>query len=75
MGPLLGNGRETDETTAVARQRPARQWTGWKAMFSARSASMAAHATMDTAKEERCFLCGPCLDVIGRAFSEFSSVQ
>jgi hypothetical protein len=75
MGSLLGNDRETDETTAVARQRPARQWTGWKAMFSARFAPMAAHATMDTATEERCFLCGPCLDIIGRTFSDFSSVE
>jgi hypothetical protein len=34
MDPLLGNDRETNnETTAAARERPARQWTGWKAGF------------------------------------------
>jgi hypothetical protein len=31
--PLLGKDRETNnETTAVARQQPARQWTGWVAI-------------------------------------------
>jgi hypothetical protein len=30
---------------------------------------------MDTATEERCFLFGPCLDVICRVISEFSAVQ
>jgi hypothetical protein len=33
-------------------------------VFSARSAPMAAHATIDTATEERCFLFGPCLGFI-----------
>jgi hypothetical protein len=28
---------------------------------------MAAHATMDTATDERCFLYGPCLDAISSA--------
>jgi hypothetical protein len=47
IDPLLGNDRETsNETTAVARQRPERQWTGWKALFSVRSALMATHTTM-----------------------------
>jgi hypothetical protein len=46
--PLLGNNRETHDGTAVARQQQARQWTGWKAMFSAGFAPMAAHTTMDT---------------------------
>jgi hypothetical protein len=45
---LLGSDRETNKTTGVAMQRKVRQWTGWKAMFTARSAPMAAHATMDT---------------------------
>jgi hypothetical protein len=35
-------------------------------VFSARSAAITAHATMDTTTEERCFLCGPCLDVLRR---------
>jgi hypothetical protein len=39
-------------------------------LFSARSAQMAAHATMDTETEGRCFLCGLCLDVISRTVSE-----
>jgi hypothetical protein len=47
MDQLLGNDRETNnETTAVGRQQPELQWTGWKA----------ANATMDTATEERCSL-------------------
>jgi hypothetical protein len=46
---LIGNYYETNnETTAVARQQPSRQWTGWKAEFSAGSTPMAAKATMDT---------------------------
>jgi hypothetical protein len=45
------------------------QWIGWKAVFSAQSAPMAAHATTDTATEERCFLCCPCLDVLSRTIS------
>jgi hypothetical protein len=49
MDPLLGKDRETNnETTAVARQQPARQWTGWKTVFSAGFAPIAAHATIDT---------------------------
>jgi hypothetical protein len=36
------------------------QWTGWKAVFSARPALVAARATMDTATEEWYFLCGQC---------------
>jgi hypothetical protein len=47
-----------------------RQWTGWKAVFSARSAPMAAHETKDIAIEERYFLCGPCLDIISRTVSK-----
>jgi hypothetical protein len=44
MDPLLGNDRETNnEVTAVGRQRPAHQWTGWKVTFSIGSAPMAAH--------------------------------
>jgi hypothetical protein len=49
-------------------------------VFSARSVLMAAHATMEyiippisnncTAKEEQCFLRGPCRDVISRIVSE-----
>jgi hypothetical protein len=34
---------------------------------------MATHGTMDTATEERCFLCGPYLDVINRTVNECSS--
>jgi hypothetical protein len=34
---LLGNDHETNNGTAVARQRPAHQWTGWKAIFSTQS--------------------------------------
>jgi hypothetical protein len=45
---LLGNDSESNETSTIARQRPARQWTGWKAMFSVVSAPMIADATMDT---------------------------
>jgi hypothetical protein len=60
--PLLDNDHETNnETTATAMQQPVRQWTGWKTVFSVRSAPMAAHATTDTATEEWCFLCSPCL--------------
>jgi hypothetical protein len=34
IDPLLDNDREINsETTAVGRQRQARQWTGWKAVF------------------------------------------
>jgi hypothetical protein len=63
--PLLGNDRETNsETTTVARQWPVRQWIGWKAMFSGWSLPMAAHATVDTATEERCFQRGPCREVV-----------
>jgi hypothetical protein len=46
---FLGNGRETENTTtSVTRQQPARQWTGWKEVFSVRSAPMATHGTVDT---------------------------
>jgi hypothetical protein len=46
--PLLDKYRESsNETTAVAMQLPARQWTDWKAVFSARSPLMAANAMMD----------------------------
>jgi hypothetical protein len=38
--------------------------------FSARSPAMTVHATVDTATEERCFLCSSCLDVISRTISE-----
>jgi hypothetical protein len=44
---LLGDNRETnDETTAIAWQQPARQCTGWKAVFSAGSTLIAVHAKM-----------------------------
>jgi hypothetical protein len=39
------------------------------------SAPMTAHAAMDTATEEQCFLCGPCLDVISSVISEYSAVE
>jgi hypothetical protein len=46
---LLGTDLETNnETTAVAWQQPARQWTGWKTVFSAGFAPMTAHAKIDT---------------------------
>jgi hypothetical protein len=51
-----------------------RQWTRWKAGFSAWSAPMAAHETMDTATEELCFVCGPCLDVINWTVSRAACV-
>jgi hypothetical protein len=67
---LLGNDRETNnETTAVAKQRPGLQWTGWKVMFSARSAPMAAQTAVDTATEKLCSLCYPCLYVVSRTVS------
>jgi hypothetical protein len=44
-------------------------------VFSARSIPMAAHSKIDTATEERCFLCGPCLDVLNRSVSGESSVE
>jgi hypothetical protein len=44
-------------------------------VFSARSAVMAAHARMDRATEERCFLCGPCLDIISRTINVYSGVE
>jgi hypothetical protein len=49
-------------------------------VFSGRSASIAGRATMDTATEERCFLGGPCLNVISSAIivassEELSTVQ
>jgi hypothetical protein len=59
VDPLLGNDRETN------RQRPVNSNKGM-----AFSAPMAARATMDAATEERCFLCGPCLEVISRTSSE-----
>jgi hypothetical protein len=34
IDPLLGNDREINTTTAVPRQQPVNQWTGWKAVFS-----------------------------------------
>jgi hypothetical protein len=52
-----------------------RQWTGWKAVFSTRSAPMAVHATMDRATEEWCFPCSPFLGVLSRAISECSAVR
>jgi hypothetical protein len=40
IDPLLNNDRETNnETTVFARKRPARQWTGWKVVFSVLSVS------------------------------------
>jgi hypothetical protein len=62
--PLLCNDRETNEAIAVAKQRPARQWTGFKTGFSARSTPMAAQAAKDTETGERCFLHGPCRGAI-----------
>jgi hypothetical protein len=63
----------------VARQQilNTHQWSKWEAVFSAQSAPMAMHATMDPAAEEQCFLCGPCLNVINRIVSgvQFSSVE
>jgi hypothetical protein len=50
-------------------------WTSWRAVFSVLPAPMAVNVTMDTATEERCFLCGPCLDAISRTISELSGVQ
>jgi hypothetical protein len=44
-------------------------------MFSALSAPMAAHETMDAATEERCFLCCLCPDVISRTINECSAVE
>jgi hypothetical protein len=53
---LLENNREiNNETTAVVRQRPMCQWTGWKAVFSAESAPIAAHATMGTTMRSSIF--------------------
>jgi hypothetical protein len=62
---------------SVARQQipNTRQWTGWKVVFSARSAPMVTHATTDTVTEERCSLCGPSLDVIRRIVSQCSAVD
>jgi hypothetical protein len=57
--PFLGSGQRANRL--------------WKAVFSARSALIAAHETIDTATEERCFQCGPCLDVISRTISECSA--
>jgi hypothetical protein len=31
------------------------------------------YATIDTATEKRCSLCGPCLDIISRTVSECSA--
>jgi hypothetical protein len=36
---------------------------------------MAAQRTMDTAREERYFLCGPFPDVISRTVNECSAVE
>jgi hypothetical protein len=36
---------------------------------------MAAHATMDAATEEQCFLYGPCLAVMSRTISGASSIE
>jgi hypothetical protein len=52
IDPLLNNDWETNVTTAVTMQRPARQWTSWKAVFSAGSAPMAGHAKMATNNED-----------------------
>jgi hypothetical protein len=49
----------------VTVQRPVNGNRGM--VFSVRSSPMAAHATVDTATDERCFLCGLCQDVICRA--------
>jgi hypothetical protein len=40
---LLGNNHETNETIAIVRKWPARQWTGWIAVFSALSTLMTVH--------------------------------
>jgi hypothetical protein len=55
--PVARQRQRNNRTMAVTRQRPVNSNTG--IVFSARSTPMAAHATMDTATEERCFLCGP----------------
>jgi hypothetical protein len=59
----------------VTRQRPVNSNRG--IVFSALSAPMAAQAAMDTATEERCFLCGPFRDVLSRTIrvSEWSKVS
>jgi hypothetical protein len=74
VDPLLGNDRETIKT-AVTRQRPVN--SNRETVFSASFAQIAEHATMDTPTEERCFLCGPCLDVISSTIieSQCSSVE
>jgi hypothetical protein len=58
----------------TTRQQPLLD-TGWKTVFSDGSAPMAAYSTMNIKTEERCFLYGPCLDVIGRKISAASSVE
>jgi hypothetical protein len=45
------------------------------AVFSALSALIAAHARMDTATEERCFLYDPCLYILSETISVCSGVQ
>jgi hypothetical protein len=47
---------QNKQVTAVSRQRNVNNNKG--ITFSERSTPMAAHTTMDTATEERCFLCG-----------------
>jgi hypothetical protein len=69
--PVASNDHEISNcTTAIAM------------VFSVRSVPMAAHATLEyitpllsnncTAAEKRCFLCGPCPDVISRTVSKES---
>jgi hypothetical protein len=72
--PFLSN--DSLKTPVARQQIPNKfKWTGWKAVFPARSAPMAEHAIMDTATKGRCFLCGPCLDVIPRTIRRASSVE
>jgi hypothetical protein len=64
---LLGNDREVIRQRLLLGNRPQRATEEWCFL---RGPPMFAHATMDTATEERYFLCGPCLDVISRTISE-----
>lgn len=56
VDPLIGNESETrNETAAFAMQRPAQQWTGWKAVISALSAPMAEPVTVNTTMRSAVF--------------------
>jgi hypothetical protein len=65
-GMLLGGDREiSDCTAAVARQRPANKNRGM--MFSVRSAKQQLNSNRG-----RCFLGGPCRNVISRTISQLN---